>query len=640
MPGERFLTYRARGKVHTVPRWVGQYELDEYLDSGQFGDVILARHAKLNDPRAIKLCEEGRLDLDTFLKEARRIADLHRPEPHPNIVQVVDFDLPTSGFPYAFYVMRFVNGKKLSTMFDNGSRAEWEFAQKAKCFHTILKAINYAWQRGAPHYDLHTGNILVRGYPDQLDPVILDFSIDSALLNSVLLKYVTGEVKREDILSRMLHQLEDILQDLFCPEYGFFEAWKANVWRFYGTLEAMTSVSTFLECFNNTRASFQNQNKKIQEIYDEFAKAMRSGDEDLTFVLLLNLSSMKREELTRFFGHPEFPLTGLRHLYSDFAWWFVRSLGIKEGLREYYALLKRYKKRIPPALADSLSFGEIDEFKYPGKDEQYGEEWVGLIAKDLDQNTIIGYSLRRQKMMTFSIEKIQPPRVIRAFPAWSPDELRSDRRRNLDRDKPQEEMTTFWLERSGIYDKHNLKNTIESIAENSNLPASFLEISDYLEKVLWLIKCSIDFFNHILKMLSRLNLYVNLLYEIDKAREICSRLRTLRLRLDKLYRSLPSTHNNKNMRDYYTKQAEDDFKNIPDVNLLDKHTDPLWHGIYDAFVSWKYTRIPHQIYNSLSEDEEFRLFEICCGNLPLLDDDDDLTASYYITLVREPSSTG
>src|SRR5215472_1016933 len=96
---------RKRYKVtDRVGQQLGNYRLIRLLGRGGFAEVYLGEHFRLKSQAAIKVlhAQLSEDDIAGFLAEAPTIAKLE----HPNIVQVLDFDM-TENTP--FLVMRYAS---------------------------------------------------------------------------------------------------------------------------------------------------------------------------------------------------------------------------------------------------------------------------------------------------------------------------------------------------------------------------------------------------------------------------------------------------------------------------------------------------------------------------------------------------
>jgi serine/threonine protein kinase len=141
------------------------------------GEVYLAAHERLPGRFAVKVLHPD-LTRDTdalarFRCEAEIMAGLR----HPNIVQVIDFNITPDGTPYL--VMELVDGKDLSEILREGQRLP--AAQVAHIIHQIASALEAAHARGVVHRDLKPENIMRLSLEGQEDFIkVVDFGISKA----------------------------------------------------------------------------------------------------------------------------------------------------------------------------------------------------------------------------------------------------------------------------------------------------------------------------------------------------------------------------------------------------------------------------------------------------------------------------
>src|SRR5690606_6561875 len=84
------------------------YEVERMIATGGMGELYLCRHRRLPGRFIVKLLSSAfatQVCIDRFRMEAEVVATLR----HPNIVQVVDYNVADDGRPYL--VMEFIDGQ-------------------------------------------------------------------------------------------------------------------------------------------------------------------------------------------------------------------------------------------------------------------------------------------------------------------------------------------------------------------------------------------------------------------------------------------------------------------------------------------------------------------------------------------------
>jgi serine/threonine protein kinase len=105
-----------------------------------------------------------------FCREACVLAQLH----HPNIVQVLDFNVTTGGVPYI--AMELIEGKDLRAELDAGHK--FEAAEVVSIVRQIASALDAAHAAGIVHRDLKPENVVLTPVPGQAPVVkVIDFGL-------------------------------------------------------------------------------------------------------------------------------------------------------------------------------------------------------------------------------------------------------------------------------------------------------------------------------------------------------------------------------------------------------------------------------------------------------------------------------
>lgn len=152
------------------------WKLEEKLGEGGFGEVWLARHAKLNRRQVFKFC--FRADRARSLKRELtlfRILQEHAGK-HPHIVGVNDVYLEEPPF---YLGMDYVDGADLATWCEKrGGAGAIALQTKLELVAQVADALQAAHDAGIIHRDVKPSNILVQDKPDGTPHAYLtDFGI-------------------------------------------------------------------------------------------------------------------------------------------------------------------------------------------------------------------------------------------------------------------------------------------------------------------------------------------------------------------------------------------------------------------------------------------------------------------------------
>ncbi len=157
-----------------------RYEIVKQIGRGSMGTVYEARHTVIGRRFAIKVLNQHNALLRTgerFYHEARAAGAIS----HQHIVQVLDFGLISSGYP--FLVMEYVDGFDLQAHMDQRGPLSVEDAVEICC--QLLSALEVIHGAGLVHRDVKPANImLVRGRRPPLYIQLLDFGIARAVNRS------------------------------------------------------------------------------------------------------------------------------------------------------------------------------------------------------------------------------------------------------------------------------------------------------------------------------------------------------------------------------------------------------------------------------------------------------------------------
>jgi len=173
-----------------VSDWIGRtlskVEIQKLLGRGGMAEVYLGRHTTLNRPVAVKILHshlsEDSLLLNRFRAEAQAVAALR----HPNIVQVLDFDVADDR-PYI--IMELLAGASLADYLRTLERGKQKLPPEttARLIASLAAALDYAHARGIVHRDIKPANVMLRReagpldltgpLPEEVEPVLTDFGV-------------------------------------------------------------------------------------------------------------------------------------------------------------------------------------------------------------------------------------------------------------------------------------------------------------------------------------------------------------------------------------------------------------------------------------------------------------------------------
>jgi serine/threonine-protein kinase len=149
---------------------LGQYELVDVLGQGGMSVVFKGRHNLTDQEVALKilppeLAAHSQVK-SRFLDEAKALASLD----HPNIVHLYNFGQDNGYFVLA---MQFVQGQTWERMIIEATRLDWVVSCRIAI--DVLRALEYAHDRGVIHRDMKPSNVLVRARDGVA--TVMDFGI-------------------------------------------------------------------------------------------------------------------------------------------------------------------------------------------------------------------------------------------------------------------------------------------------------------------------------------------------------------------------------------------------------------------------------------------------------------------------------
>jgi eukaryotic-like serine/threonine-protein kinase len=155
------------------------YRVLRRLGGGGMGEVYEAEHTRLNGRYAIKrLLPESGSDPSAF-RRFQREAEIASSLQHPNIVQVIDFDLLQDGSPYL--VMEMLKGRDLDETLQACGKLAPQRA--ANIVEQTAAGLSAAHDNGIVHRDLKPANIFIVPLPGGERELVklVDFGISKIL---------------------------------------------------------------------------------------------------------------------------------------------------------------------------------------------------------------------------------------------------------------------------------------------------------------------------------------------------------------------------------------------------------------------------------------------------------------------------
>lgn len=136
------------------------------LGKGGFASVVVARDSTLGEV-ALKSPIDSSVDvLERFTREVELQSELS----HPNIVEVLDFDLEP---PHPWYAMPMAAGN----LAEIAEGASWDDEALLGLFQDVLSGVGHAHTQHVLHRDLKPGNVLVYLEGDSLLAKVSDFGL-------------------------------------------------------------------------------------------------------------------------------------------------------------------------------------------------------------------------------------------------------------------------------------------------------------------------------------------------------------------------------------------------------------------------------------------------------------------------------
>ena len=147
------------------------------LGKGGMGEVDLVEDRDIGRTVAMKRLLPGHMGpaaVARFVDEVRTIGRLE----HPNIVPIHDVGIDEAG--RFFFVMKFVDGETLETILDKLRAGEpdyvrrFDLARRVQIFQQLLRALQFAHERGIIHRDIKPANVMVGRFGEV---VLMDWGV-------------------------------------------------------------------------------------------------------------------------------------------------------------------------------------------------------------------------------------------------------------------------------------------------------------------------------------------------------------------------------------------------------------------------------------------------------------------------------
>jgi len=151
-----------------------KYEIKSVLDSGGMGLVYLAEDRRDKRKVVLKIIRKDELERNpenTYAERFEREAHGMSHFTHPNIVEILDYDLLDATMP--FIVMEFIDGVTLKNLISKHPKG-MSLDVFLKLFNQLASALQMIHEKGIIHRDLKPANIMI-GEGNRLK--ILDFGL-------------------------------------------------------------------------------------------------------------------------------------------------------------------------------------------------------------------------------------------------------------------------------------------------------------------------------------------------------------------------------------------------------------------------------------------------------------------------------
>ena len=149
------------------------------IGEGGMASVWLAHHIGLDTQVAVKLMSPAlachQAAVERFTREARSAARIH----HPNVVQILDYGVPTEANGLPYIVMEYLEGTDLETRIHLRGRLSLE--ETASIVVQTTRALDKAHELRIVHRDIKPENIFLTSDGEEVFVKVLDFGIAKLL---------------------------------------------------------------------------------------------------------------------------------------------------------------------------------------------------------------------------------------------------------------------------------------------------------------------------------------------------------------------------------------------------------------------------------------------------------------------------